>query len=334
MQKIIMSALLLAACLSASAQRESLASSMPFFEKKAVEYQHWLDMKGFGEVLQVEQVRLKIDRNRNLDSTELELFLLLRSTDVDTAIAKWNRLKKDFDTDADSLEAMLYRAFIHIMEIPDAQGNIQIYVRNRSASYIKDTHIWIWLENGRIATQKKVATMRAKSFEISVPYPVKKTGKSASSKISAARRRSADEVFDLILKHVKTSMLEHARYRSELSDRKPHIESDSSRTATMLKFTVADLGKEVLSDQNRYFWESWVGINTIAMERLSFQFEYVPAADGGYSLKCIIDGKFGSGVFKPRTSGYMNMEPDFDDFFEKYKNDFRLRIKTLLQKKP
>lgn len=323
------------AFLPAFSQRENLSSSMPFFEQKAAEYQHWLEAKGFGAVLKVERVRLKVDRNRKVDSTELELFLLFRATDVDTAIAKWNRLKKDVDTDADSLEALLFRTFIHKMEIPEAQGNIQIYVRDKSANYIKDTHIWIWSEAGTIVSEKKVAVTKSKSFELNIPAnKVKATGKGNSTKVPVARRRSPNEVFNIILKHVKTSMIEHPRYKKELDDRKPHIESDSVRTATTFRFTVADMGKEVLTDQNRSFWESWVGVNTIAMERLSFQFEYIPAIDGGYSLKCAIEGKFGSGVFKPRTTGYMNMEPDFDDFFEKYKNDFRQAVQNLLQQKP
>jgi hypothetical protein len=334
MLKHFLLTILLLSAIAATAQREDLTLGLPFFEQKTAEYQRWLDAKGFGAVLTVERVRLKVDRNNQTDPTELEMFLLLKSTDADTAMAKWNRLKTDFDTDADSLEAYLFRTYVHMMEIPEAQGNIQIYVRDKYGSYVKDNHIWIWSENGLIVSEKKVAVSKAKSFEISVSYPVNKTGKGNSTKLSAAKRRSANAVFDLILKHVKTAMLDHPRYQKELADRRPRIESDSVRTTTTFKFTVTDLGREVLTDQTRWVWEKWVGINTIAMERLSFQFEYIPAADGGYSLKCMVDGKFGSGLFKPRTSGYMNMEPDFDDFFEKYKNDFRLTLQRLLQEKP
>lgn len=334
MLKPIFLSILLLSAVTVFAQREDLTLGLPFFEQKTVEYQRWLDAKGLGAVLDVEHVRLKVDRNGQTDPTELEMFMLLKSTDADTAMAKWNRLKTDFDTDADSLEAYLFRTYIHMMEIPEVQGNIQIYVRDKYGRYVKGNHIWIWSENGLVVSEKKVAVSKAKSFEISVPYPVDKTGKGKSTKLSTDKRRSANAVFDLILKHVKTAIIEHPRYQKELDDRRPRIESDSVRTATTFKFTVADLGREVLTDQNRWVWEKWVGVNTIAMERLSFQFEYIPAADGGYSLKCIIDGKFGSGVFKPRTSGYMNMEPDFDDFFEKYKNDFRLTLQRLLQEKP
>ena len=328
--------LLLCLCVTLNAQREDLSADLPFFEQKAAEYQRWIEAKGIGEVLEVERVRLKVDRNRKIDSTEIELFLLFKATDADTAMAKWDRLKKDFDTRADSLEAFLFRTFIHKMEIPETQGNIQIYIPSRETRYLRGTHIWIWWENGRIITQKVVGVNKSKEFEISIPYKVSKTGKGQSAKVKPPKRRSPDAVFNRILRHVKTTMLDHPRYKTELNDRKPQIENDSLRTATTFKFTVANLGKEVLTNENRAWWENWVGINTIPMERLTFRFEYLPepAPGKGYSLKCIIDGKFGSGVFKPRTSGYMNMEPDFDDFFEQYKNDFRLKLLNLLQQKP
>lgn len=312
-------------------ERQHLGADMPFFEKQAEKYQEWLDKRGMGEALRVERVRFK--RKQGLtDSTELELFLLLRADNIDTAFAKWWRLKQDFDTDSDSLEACLFRTFIHKMEIPEAQGNIQVYIRNKEGAYIKNNHIFIWSDNGVLQRQIRGGTTRAKSFEISVPYPISAAGKSKSAKVNAAaKRRSPDAVFNLILYHVRLNMLEHPRYRNELSDRRPHIENDSIRTATTFKFAVADMGREVMTNQSRYIWEQWFGLNTIAMERLTFAFEYLPSnADGGYTIKCSIDGKYGSGVFKPRSSAYEDMSPDFDDFFEKYKNDFRLKLQQIL----
>jgi len=333
MRKIPLLYLLLFTYISAAAQRDTLSPSMPFFEQKMPEYQHWLEAKGFDKVLKTERVRLKLDRNHQTDSTEIELFLLFTANNPDTAMAQWTRLKKDFDTDADSLEAILFRTFIHKMEMPETQGNIQIYVRDTMGNYVRNYHIFIWSEDGKVKSQN-VGKSRFKSFEISIPYKIATTGKGKASKVPAAKRRSPDMVFNLVLQQVQNTLINHPRYREELDDRRPKIESDSTRTANTFKFTVADMGKEVLTDQERSIWEPWVGINTIAMERLTFSFEYNPAADGGYSLKCVIDGKFGSGVFKPRTSGYMNMEPDFDDFFEKYKNDFRLRLLNMLQQQP
>lgn len=93
-------------------------------------------------------------------------------------------------------------------------------------------------------------------------------------------------------------------------------------------------GKEELTDQTRTFWEKFVRINTIAVERLSFQFDYFHNQNGGYQLRCSIDGKYGSGVFKPRKSGYLNMENDFDDLFETYKNNFRQALLKYLSTRP
>lgn len=326
---------LLFAALPSHAQKENLSGSMDFFQKQTAEYQRWLDAKGLGKALKVDQTRFKKDKKGKIDNTELELLLLMESTDLDTAIGQWNQLKKEFDSDADSLEAFLYRAFVHKMEIPEAQGNIQVYIKDAKHKYIPCFYIWIWHENGRIATQKKIGACKDKKFEVSIPpYRPKTTGRGKTAKIGKSQTRPANEVFDLILQHVRATMLEQPRYQTELKDRKPRIENDSARTATTFKFTIADLGKEVLTNQTRTIWEKWVGLNTIAMERLHFQFEYAPVRGGGFTLKCIIDGKYGSGVFRPRTSGYLNMEPDFDDFFETYKNNFKTSLQKKLEGRP
>ena len=61
-----------------------------FFQRKADAYQRWLDATGLGKALQITKVRPK------KDSTELELLLRVNSTDLDTAIALWNRAKDDY----------------------------------------------------------------------------------------------------------------------------------------------------------------------------------------------------------------------------------------------
>jgi hypothetical protein len=312
--------------------QQSFRDDMPFFEQKAAEYQQWLREKGLGSTLRVDKVQFKTTKTGTKDYSEVELLLLVNSFDVDTAIAQWTQLKRAFDSPADTLEHFLYRDFVHKMEIPAAQGNIQIYVKNRRGEYSPCFHVWIWVEKGRTFIEKKVGECKAKAFEVTVspPRPVA-TGRSKTAKVSKPRTPPPHEVFNTILLHVRESMLDQARYRTELNDRKPRIESDSLRTATTFRFTVANLGKEVLTDQTRSVWERWVRINTIAMERLTFQFEYQPAAAGAYNLKCTIDGKYGSGIFKPRTTGYMNMETDFDDFFERYKDNFRNALIKRLQ---
>ena len=48
-----------------------------------------------------------------------------------------------------------------------------------------------------------------------------------------------------------------------------------------------------------------------------------------------LTGKFGSGVYKPRTSGYMDMEPDFEeDFLKPYVQRFNNDLKKYLEAHP
>lgn len=326
--------LVMLSILPSFAQNEDLSADLPFFEQKAQEYQYWLESKALNQVLGVDHVQFKTNSTTGKkDYSELELILLLRTHNVDSAVGQWNSLKKSFDSPADSLEAFLYRNFVHKMEIRPEKGNIQIYIRGKDGQYIPCFYIWIWWENARIITQKQVQACKTKSFEVYIPpYQVSNIGKGQTAKV-AIRAQNAQRVFNLISNHIKANILRAPRYKTVLKDRKPIVE-DSLRAGNHYEVTLANLGKEVLTDQTRSFWEKWVGINTIAMERLSFQFDYLPNPAGGYQLRCSIDGKYGSGVFKPRKSAYMNMENDFDDFFETYKNTFRQALLKRLSTQP
>jgi hypothetical protein len=316
---------------------ENLAADMPFFENKAREYQQWLENKGFSKALKVETVQFKKDKNNQVDSTEIELLMALTATNVDSASGQWDQLKRDFDGPADTLDAYLYRTFVHKMEIPETQGNIQIYVRDPKGVYIPCFYVWIWSEDGRIVSLKKREGLcKDKKFEVTVPaYTIKTSGRGKTARVTKTKARTADEVFKTVLQYVNETMINIPRYQTEVTDRHPSI-TDSSSTASRLVFTVADMGKEVLTNQNRSWWEKYVNVNTIAMERLEFKFEYRRATtnDNSFTLNCTIDGKYGSGIFKPRKNGYMNMENDFDDFFETYKNKFREGLTKRLQLQP
>jgi hypothetical protein len=266
------------------------------------------------------------------------MFLVLRTTDPDSAVGIWRSLKKAFDSPDDSLENYLYRTFVHKMEIPGIQGNIQIYVRDHNGDISKCFHIYIWQDadevlGARIKSEYNFAGCKAKSFEITVrPPTVKTAGKGKNTKISKPKVKTPNQAFEVIRKYALDSIIRQPRYRTaESNDRTPMFENDSLRSEFAYHFTLANLGREVLTNQYRSAWQKFWGYNSIAMERLTFDFEYIPLVNqSGFILKCKIDGKYGSGVFKPRTAGYMNMEDDFDDFFETYKNKIRLELQKRL----
>lgn len=329
---------------AAQPSKQNLAKDLPFFQRKSAEYTHWLDKEGLGKVLAVHGVRMRPQKN-NIDSTELELILTLRTTDNDEANVLWKTLKKGFDSAEDTLEQYLYRIFVHKMEIPGAQGSIHIYTKNRSGDPIfpksaRDSttfRVWIWQEPDarlgyRIASEAIFPRMKSKEFTLTVKPPeVKTASKSKGTKVVKPRVKTANETFDVILKYMRDSLLNQPRYRTaECNDRRPYMTNDSIRLPNAFSFTITDLGREVMTHKYRSSWEQFWGYNSIPMERLSFRFEYIPV-QGGFTLKCTIEGKYGSGVFKPRNlQGYMNMEPDFDSFFETYKNKIRLDLEKRL----
>jgi len=319
------------------AQKVNLAEDFSFFEKKSAEYQRWLDTIGLGKSIVVDQVRMRpiLDskkRQIGIDSTELELILCLRTTDPDTANGIWNGLKRDFDTQGDSLEAYLYRIFVHKMEIPGVQGSIQVYIRNKHGDFDKCFYLYIWEEpdaqlGHKIASAYHFMECKSKTFDLDIKTPkVKTAGKGKKQTYKTLKPKTAGQVFDIIDTYVKTEVLNQARYKNECNDRHPDFDVDRKRSELSYEFTLKDLCKEVLTNHG----DKYVLYNTIPMERITFRFEYHTTKDG-FTLKCTIDGKYGSGFFKPRTQGYMNMETDFNDYFENYYNRLRQALEQRLQ---
>lgn len=247
-------------------------------------------------------------------NTELELFLLFKTPNVDTAIAQWDALKHQFAAESGgTLTVELYRKFVHFMEIPPEQGNVQIYVPDKKLDYDRCLHIFLWDENGNVQAEEALNQCKSKSFDVFVDsMKVKKIAKGKSGTVS--RKMSESEVFDGIMRFAR------ARYLRDVPDRRPEI-SQERRTTGRLTFVVEDLCKEVLTDEERSLWcrivEACGGIcNDVTRERLEFEFEY--ESETG-RLHCDITGKFGSGVYRPRSpNAWMSMEPDFEGYLERY----------------
>jgi len=314
-------------CVSLVAQTpdlQDLSEDSTFFQAQSIQYQRWLDSTGLGLRLYVDEVRLKKN-----SKTELELLLNLRNTDIDSAVNQWTQLRRDFEkAEGRPLEEKLFRAFAHKMEIPAVQGNVQIYVRDRKLIYIPCFYVWIWEENGRILTDAKFNECKAKTFDFEVkPTPIRNSSKGRTAEVK--REVPASEVFSQILAY--------ARQRFETArcyDRYPRVEEVESTEST-LQFAVTDLCREVLTDETESSWcatAKWLGVqcNDIKRERLVFQFTYLPTTTG-YRLNCRLEGKFGSGFYKPRKGGYMDMEPDFEDYLDTYAKNFRNALQERLR---
>lgn len=299
------------------------ASEQAFFEAQKAKYQRWLDKTGTGRYLKTHGLRLV---NHN---TELELFLVFKTLDPDTAAGQWVQLNRDFDQNLGaSLSEELFDKFTHFMDLPAEQGNIQIHVLTPTGEIGPCLYIWLWEENGAVQQEEKLNNCRAKSFDVTVPaVKVKQLVKGKTTYV--AQHLRAEEVFDSIKAYAKKRYL-----RIEAPDRRPEI-LDWKNTSSRLKFTVEDLCKEVLADEEKSLWCTLVEVlggkcNDVTRERLEFEFEYDP--DTG-KLHCDLTGKFGSGVYRPRqSSGWMSMEPDFETYLERYANKIGQDLEVYLKK--
>ncbi len=309
--------------------QEYLGNDLDFFQKKSKLYDRWLDAKGLGEYLKVGKVYL--DKN----GYELAMVLTIETMDLDSARAIWNGLKTQFSRENpgdEQLEGQLFTTFERLMEIPAAQGNIQIYYPHETGiGYSPCFRVWIWEEEGQI--MKEVDTSfcnKAKSLNIAVQLPkVKKASSQATVRMLS--KADASAVFDAIIRYARK------RYEKvKFHGHDPKVQS-VKKEDYRLSFVVNDLRREVLTEEEKSLWcdfvELWWGpCNDMRRERLEFTFNFIPTQEG-FLLTGSLTGKFGSGIYKPRISGYMDMEPDFEeDFLVPYLEEFQNDLKQYLER--
>ncbi|MFK8006175.1 MAG: hypothetical protein AB8H03_07385 [Saprospiraceae bacterium] len=314
------------------AQQESLSSSIPFFEKKIKNYQRWLDTVGLGQIIMVDFVRLQPE-----DDKTLEMVLKMRTTNSDLAINQWRSLEKNHPHQTGFIENQLFRMFLHMMEITGDQGNIQIYVKNKNDQLDACFYIGIWEESIGIFKSEKTLGCKSKPIPDIILNPIKTSNliECEEAEIITNQNPSSSEVFDIIINFIQKKIIENKKYyNGTCSNRSPYIERGIRKTDTHLIFSISDLCREVLHEEDNSMLCSLSNFfgspcNDKARERLTFTFEYIKFEDK-VKLKGIIEGKFGSGTFKPRTEGYMDMEPDFNIHLETYANEIYNQLIQIL----
>jgi len=314
------------------AQQENFEDDMPFFRQKAALYQRWLDTTGLGQALRLETVRFaKHPITQEVNTSELELYLLLRKSKPNEALALWDSTRMAFERLTERpLTAELFQTFAHFMEIPPAQGNVQIHVEDKDGQKIPGFHIWAWSDDG-VLKDSILAGTRAFDFEIDMPtIQVRKVARGQSDAVS--KNKTAPEVFDLIMGFAYGEFKPQKYVGTDCAGRFPFI-TEEVRTYNRLEFSVSDLCREALDNSELSLWCKLAkscgwdkDCNDIKRERLTFIFDYIPYEKSGYRLKCRLIGKFGSGIYKPRVSGYMEMDPDFLSFEQQYALKFKTKL--------
>lgn len=309
--------------------QENLATDAVFFQKKSKIYQNWLDSKGIGKVLKVDKVELK------KNGMELELFLSLQTTDPDSAAAIWRGLEQKIaNTSRDkTLGDALFTTFTRMMEIPSAQGNIQVYFpRKDGGGYNLCFYVWLWEENGKVKEDNRVNNCRAQDLEIPITLP-QIADLSKEEKTTIFGESDAKAVFNKVLLYARNL---YEKEKDNCEERNPRVEI-IKQTDYTLQFTVTDLCREVLTHETQsrkcdmvelFGWDC----NDMRRERLEFTIKYIPTKSG-FVLSGTLTGKFGSGIYYPRISDYMDMEPDFEeDFLVPYVRKFQQNLKIFLER--
>jgi hypothetical protein len=307
-----------------------------FFQKTTPQYNRWLQSVGLFSLMSVEKV--SVTKN----DMELEMYLLMSTHDVDEAVAQWRALRLEMSKgrrDSTILEKTLFETFTRLMQISEEKGNIQIYVKDANGQYIPCFTVWIWSENGDIKVDSRLNMCKSKPLDVSVTLPPIHTPKGKTSTLNtplpsgSGSAISSNAVFDKIQRFAREQFEKTACY-----DRFPKVEVDYAKSkGNVLVFSVTDLCRVVLKDDDKSVWCKTYELlggqcNDIRRERLIFTFNYETVGNNGFRLTGELQGLFGSGVFKPRVSGYMDMEPDFNDYLTAYTNNFQGRLKAYLEK--
>ena len=292
-----------------------LTTDALFFEQQKEAYQRWLDHSGLGQVLRVETIKV--------EPNELALYLSFPYNDIDTIMVAWQKLKQTFDqTRPISLERQLFYKMVNLMEVRQTLANIQIYDTydlRKEPLFFRG----IYFAEGNVKVE--TSDPRSKIREVNIRPPSFEEMKKTS--VEAFKQRySRNNVYNSIYEYAK------ARYERTVCDnRDPKVRILENEE--VLRFEVFDLCKEVLIDDSnpllcRILQKLGHHCNWVKRELLVFTITYKSLEDG-FRLHIEIDGKYGSGYYdQVRRGGYLSMEIDFDDYLERYADEFKERLKS------
>lgn len=305
---------------SLSAQQEDLTKDAVFFHKQGDEYQRWLNHTGLGSTLRVRTVEV--------EPQQVALYLQFPTSNEDSVRAYWEQAKVDYRrlNTGLTLEQALFYKMVYMMEVRQSYANVQLY-----DTY--DTRVepcfyrGIYIKDGHLAVDSSGCKSKIVDIYLS---PSDLSGAKKPSLNEFQRKYTQEYVFDRVYQYAKR------RYEQQTCvNRYPKV-SPPQIDGNVMRFEVIDLCKEVLKDaQNDAFCDflnRYVKpCNWIQREKLSFTFVY-QVHDGGFLLKCEIEGKVGSGFYdEVGRGGYLNMEIDFDGYLTDYANKFQTELKNALK---
>ena len=261
-----------------------------FFEEQKALYQKWLSYEGVSPILSVEAIDVKEDR--------LSLYLKFPYQNLDSIVSAWDGLKATFEnTHPITLEQQLFYKLVHLMEVSQAQVNVQIYdtydLRKEPLFF---RGIYFDTETGKV----KVSTSDPKSEIRRIVIRPSQMGGKKPSVENLHQSLSKEIVFQAILTYAENRYLQNT-----CENRNPEVREREN--GEVLRFEVQDLCREVLTDEaNPLLCQMLqpLGLNCDWAKRefLDFLITYDQLIDG-IKLTIEVDGKFGVWLLQPYFQG-------------------------------
>lgn len=279
-----------------SAQEIDFRQDTTFFKQQLPIYEQWLKDSGLEQVLKVYDIEVK----KNGCAMKLGFYY----ADSDSASVAWFQLKSDFEeADALTLEQRLFYKMTHVMEVPAT--NAKIYVSDTyDLTKIPCLDGKIYFKEGVIKSTIDFCRSAAKEIHLA-NFELKETLISSAKKLKSKKLeklKNRKRIYIVIEKNAR-------RYFEKKGVTFSVLEKNS-----VFRFEVMNTKLEVFTSS----WVDWFNPH----ELLTFTIKYTPIEDG-IAIYCEIDGKYGSGLFKPRSlKGFREMEPEYKVEVKRYTDKF------------
>ncbi len=284
-------------------------------------YQKWLKDSGLDSLLSVSSI---FQEN---DSVYVDIEFSVSEDGL--ILPGWEQVKRDYEMMSPfTLEQKLFYRAVHVLGLP--QESLRVRIRDSFDEFeincftreifFGPEGVIVYEGSDNCNLRSKIRTLTWKGV------PLDSFRRGSEKKVSG--KLGKQELYDRIADFAK------AKFEREVCDlRTPKVVIREK--VNILRFQVYDLCKEVLTDEEnplicRVLRRTGYDCNWIKREMLSFTI-IAQEFDGGFSLYCEIEGKYGSGLFdKVRKEGYVDMEVDFDEYLELYADKFVLELSERL----
>jgi|GEM_PF-3059524 hypothetical protein len=290
--------ILLSANSEGIAQSTDLRNDQVFFIQQQAVYQGWLEETGLNPALQVERIQV--------DSHKVTLTLQFNYKDSDTATSAWNRLRQDFQENFGlALEERLFFKFSTVMEVKLEQAELRIinYPKYGELPVVDGT---IYFDSAFKKVARKGIFRKEEKSNVFIPSFILDT--------SFTKRLSMSDSLNF------TEQLQY-KLNQELANRlRNYFEQKTDKKYVYLP-NKNPIQLEVMNIKSEVIPAGWVSFNN-PNEHLVITIDH-KITKKGLDFFCTIDGKFGNGLFKPRSlRGFRDMSPNYKHELKRYTNEF------------